>query len=49
MKFTNGNPLTPADVVYTFNLLKKYPTLDLNAVWSVLSERHPAGLRPGAS
>ena len=37
VKFTNGDPLTAADVVYTFNLLKKYPTLDINAVWSVLS------------
>jgi peptide/nickel transport system substrate-binding protein len=37
VKFTNGDALTPGDVVYTFNLLKKYPTLDLNAVWSVLS------------
>src|SRR4029077_19947431 len=25
------------DVAYTFNLLKKNPTLDINAVWSVLS------------
>jgi peptide/nickel transport system substrate-binding protein len=37
VKFTNGNPLTAADVAYTFNLLKKYPVLDINAVWSVLS------------
>src|SRR5580658_1750590 len=37
VKFSNGNPLTAADVVYTFNLLKKFPTLDINAVWSVLS------------
>jgi peptide/nickel transport system substrate-binding protein len=37
VKFSNGDALTPADVVYTFNLLKKNPTLDLNAVWSVLS------------
>jgi peptide/nickel transport system substrate-binding protein len=37
VKFSNGNPLTPADVVFTFNMLKKYPTLDLNSVWSVLS------------
>ena len=37
VKFSNGDPLTPGDVVYTFGLLKKYPTLDLNAVWSVLS------------
>jgi len=37
VKFSNGNPLTPADVVYTFDLLKAHPTLDINAVWSVLS------------
>jgi peptide/nickel transport system substrate-binding protein len=37
VKFSNGNPLTAADVVFTFNLLKKYPTLDINSVWSVLS------------
>ena len=37
VKFTNGDPLTAADVVYTFNLLKKHKTLDINAVWSVLS------------
>jgi peptide/nickel transport system substrate-binding protein len=43
VKFSNGNPLTPADVVYTFNLLKKYPTLDINAVWSVLSSVATSG------
>jgi peptide/nickel transport system substrate-binding protein len=37
VKFTNGDPLTAADVIYTFNLLKANPTLDLNAVWTVLS------------
>jgi peptide/nickel transport system substrate-binding protein len=37
VKFSNGNPLTAADVVFTFNMLKKFPTLDVNAVWSVLS------------
>jgi peptide/nickel transport system substrate-binding protein len=37
VKFTNGDPLTAADVAYTFNLMKKYPTLDINALWSVLS------------
>ncbi len=35
--FTNGNPMSAADVVYTFNLLKQDKTLDINAVWSVLS------------
>src|SRR6266702_2621726 len=37
VKFTNGDPMTPADVAYTFNLLKTHHTLDINAVWSVLS------------
>ena len=35
--WSDGTPLTAADVVYTFNLLKRYPALDLNAVWSVLA------------
>jgi peptide/nickel transport system substrate-binding protein len=35
--FSDGTPLTAADVVYTFGLLKKYPALDLPGVWSVLS------------
>jgi peptide/nickel transport system substrate-binding protein len=43
VKFSNGNPLTPADVVYTFNLLKKYPTLDINSVWSQLSSVTQSG------
>jgi peptide/nickel transport system substrate-binding protein len=37
VKFSNGDALTPADVVYTFNLLKQNKTLDINSVWSVLS------------
>ena len=37
VKFSNGTPLTNKDVAYTFNLLKKYPALDLPGVWSVLS------------
>ena len=37
VKWTDGKPLTAADVLYSFNLLKKYKALDLNAVWSVLS------------
>ncbi len=43
VKFTNGDPLTPADVVYTFDLLKKYSSLDLNAVWTVLSSVATSG------
>src|SRR5215470_18076424 len=37
VKFTNGTPMTAADVAYTFNLLKAHKTLDINSVWSVLS------------
>ena len=37
VKWSDGTPLTAADVAFTFNLLKKYPTLDLTGVWSVLS------------
>jgi peptide/nickel transport system substrate-binding protein len=43
VKFTNGDPLTAADVVYTFDLMKKFPTLDINAVWSVLSSVTQSG------
>ncbi|HEX4832307.1 MAG TPA: ABC transporter substrate-binding protein [Trebonia sp.] len=35
--FSDGTPMTAADVAFTFNLLKKFPALDINAVWSVLS------------
>jgi peptide/nickel transport system substrate-binding protein len=37
VKFSNGDPMTAADVAFTFNMLKKFPTLDVNSVWSVLS------------
>jgi peptide/nickel transport system substrate-binding protein len=43
IKWSDGTPFTAADVVYTFNLLKKYPALDLNAVWSVLSNVTASG------
>ena len=37
VKWTDGQPLSAADVVYTFNLIKSKAALDVNAVWSVLS------------
>ncbi len=37
VKFSNGDPMTAADVAYSFNLLKKFKVLDINSVWSVLS------------
>lgn len=37
VKWTDGKALTPADVAFTFNLMKRFDGLDLNAVWTVLS------------
>ncbi|HEY5359931.1 MAG TPA: ABC transporter substrate-binding protein [Streptosporangiaceae bacterium] len=37
VKWSDGKPMTAADVVYSFNLLKQNKALDINAVWSVLS------------
>jgi peptide/nickel transport system substrate-binding protein len=36
VKWSDGQPLTAADVAYTFNLMKSHPALDINALWSVL-------------
>jgi peptide/nickel transport system substrate-binding protein len=36
VKWSDGKPFSADDVVYTFQLLKKNPALDLNANWSVL-------------
>jgi peptide/nickel transport system substrate-binding protein len=36
VKWSDGKPLTAADVLYTFQLIKKNKALDLQAVWSVL-------------
>jgi peptide/nickel transport system substrate-binding protein len=37
VEFSNGTPMTAADVVFSFNLMRKHPALDLYGVWSVLS------------
>jgi peptide/nickel transport system substrate-binding protein len=37
VKFSDGTPMSAADVAFTFNMLKKFPALDLTSVWSVLS------------
>jgi len=36
VKWSDGKPFSAADVLFTFQLLKKFPALDLNAAWSVL-------------
>jgi peptide/nickel transport system substrate-binding protein len=43
VKWNDGTPMTAADVVYTFNLMKKYPALDLPGVWAVLSSVTQSG------
>lgn len=37
VKWSDGQPFSANDVLYTFDLLKKFPALDLTSVWSVLS------------
>ncbi len=37
VKWSDGTPLTPNDVTFTFGLLKRYPALDGNGVWSQIS------------
>src|SRR5262249_54800718 len=37
VKWSDGKPLTAGDVLYTFQLIKKSPALDLQAVWAVLN------------
>jgi peptide/nickel transport system substrate-binding protein len=43
VKFSNGDPMTPADVAFTFNMLHQHSTLDLNSVWSFLSSVTTSG------
>jgi peptide/nickel transport system substrate-binding protein len=43
VKWSNGQPFTANDVVFTFNLLKKYPALDVNSVWSFLQSVRATG------
>lgn len=35
--WSDGKPFTPQDVVFTYNLLKKYPALDSSGIWSQIS------------
>ena len=43
VKFNDGSPMSAKDVVYTFNLIKKYPALDLTGDWAVLSSVTQSG------
>ncbi|OLB43309.1 MAG: hypothetical protein AUH05_06125 [Ktedonobacter sp. 13_2_20CM_53_11] len=37
VKWSDGQPFTADDVVFTFNAMKQYPAADSNGVWSFLS------------
>ncbi len=37
VKWTDGVPFTAKDVVFSFDMIKKYPTADINGVWTQLS------------
>jgi peptide/nickel transport system substrate-binding protein len=43
VKFSDGTPMSAADVAFTFNMMKKNKGLDLNSVWSVLSSVKQSG------
>jgi peptide/nickel transport system substrate-binding protein len=43
VKWSDGKPFSAADVVFTFDLLKKYPALDGNCIWSQISNVSASG------
>jgi peptide/nickel transport system substrate-binding protein len=43
VKWSDGTPMTAADVAFTFNMIKKNPGLDLTGAWSVLSSVASSG------
>jgi len=43
VKWSDGQPLTADDVVYTYQLVKSNSALDLQSVWSVLSDVSKVG------
>lgn len=43
VKWSDGKDFTPADVIFAFNLLKKYPALDSRGVWQQISAVSASG------
>lgn len=37
VKWSDGQPFSSDDVVFTFNMLKQYPEADINALWTYIS------------
>ena len=47
VKWSDGQPFSAKDVLFTFNLLKKYPALDLNCGLVGAEQRVRQGIEPG--
>lgn len=54
VKWSDGQPLTAADVLFTFQYIKKYPALDVGGAWQTMSSirqeganRIVVGIKPG--
>jgi peptide/nickel transport system substrate-binding protein len=43
VKWSDGKDFSASDVLFTFNLLKKYPELDANGIWAQLSNVAASG------
>ncbi|MEY9952435.1 ABC transporter substrate-binding protein [Leifsonia sp. EB34] len=43
VKFSDGTPFTADDVVFTFDMIKKYPALDTNGAWAHLASVEKTG------
>jgi peptide/nickel transport system substrate-binding protein len=43
VQWSDGQPFSADDVVFTFNLLKQFPAIDLQSVWSLLSSVTKSG------
>lgn len=54
VKWSDGRPFTAADVIFTFDLIKKFPALDVAAAWQAMSsirqegqDKVVVGIKPG--
>ena len=43
VKWSNGSPFTAHDVVFTFNMLKRFPAMDTSGIWTKVASVKPAG------
>jgi peptide/nickel transport system substrate-binding protein len=43
VKWSDGKDFKPSDVLFTFNLLKKFPALDTKAVWQQITDVSASG------